>query len=122
VKKWPKKFGSADADDWNSGKSRRKYPGRQKKRRGVELVLQFPTACPRGTGAWKLPVKLLAQPTLISKLAALAASHIAACPLFFFLEKNELQGVEALTAQRHVQAEQNNQVQQKQTHSKPQNL
>ena len=42
--------------------------------------------------------------------------------LFFFLEKNELQGVEALTAQRHVQAEQNNQVQQKQTHSKPQNL
>ena len=46
----------------------------------VELVLQFPTACPRGTGAWKLPVKLLAQPTLISKLAALAASHIAACP------------------------------------------
>ena len=33
---------------------------------------------------------------------------------FFFLEKNELQGVEALTAQRHVQAEQNNHVQQKQ--------
>jgi hypothetical protein len=32
-KSWPKKFGSADADDWNSGKSRRKYPGRQKKRR-----------------------------------------------------------------------------------------
>lgn len=46
----------------------------------VELLLQIPTPYPRGTGAWKFPVKLLAQPTLVSKLAALAARHIAACP------------------------------------------